>query len=307
LRIRIPNWIIIIDILTVLLAFDAALVPSRAAGFILGLPLLLFFPGYALLEALFVNNKEMGILEQLGISCGMSVAIVGLISFGLNYTEAGISLMSAVLSVAVFVIVASAVALARQARSGGGIRWLFELEMQGAFWRGSARKRRQVVLVIAAVVVAIGALGYAVKEIPGRESFTEFYILGQKGQAGDYPEEFIMAGGQVIHVKYGRGVETDGRWGEVTVGIVNQEGRTADYRVKVEVDGQPVAIMVNGAVLDEVDDPGLLAGGKWEGKIGFAPQHVGDHQKVEFILFQGDQTTPKASASLWISVTQSTQ
>ena len=62
-----------------------AFIPSTGVRVILGLPFLLFFPGYTLLAALFVKKKEIDNIEWIALSCGMSIALTGLIGFGLNY------------------------------------------------------------------------------------------------------------------------------------------------------------------------------------------------------------------------------
>jgi uncharacterized membrane protein len=46
----------------------------------------------------------------------------------------------------------------------------------------------------------------------------------------------------------------------------------------------------------------LQQGEKWEQVIGFAPQHIGDNQKVEFLLFKGDDGVLEKSIHLWINV-----
>ena len=56
MKIRVFNWILIVDILTILLILAIAFVPSSFLRIILGLPFLLFFPGYVLIEAILVGE-----------------------------------------------------------------------------------------------------------------------------------------------------------------------------------------------------------------------------------------------------------
>ena len=57
---------------------------------ILGLPLILFFPGYALLAALFPAKSDLDGVERAALSFGLSIAVVPLIGLGLNYSPWGL-------------------------------------------------------------------------------------------------------------------------------------------------------------------------------------------------------------------------
>ena len=52
---------------------------------IIGLPFILFIPGYILVFALFPTKKSVDIIERIALSFGLSIAIVPLIGLGLNY------------------------------------------------------------------------------------------------------------------------------------------------------------------------------------------------------------------------------
>lgn len=57
MKIKLFNWLLVIDILTIFLILAITFVPSNPVRIVLGLPFLLFFPGYALIEALFVRRN----------------------------------------------------------------------------------------------------------------------------------------------------------------------------------------------------------------------------------------------------------
>jgi uncharacterized membrane protein len=46
----------------------------------------------------------------------------------------------------------------------------------------------------------------------------------------------------------------------------------------------------------------LEPGEKREQVIGFAPQHVGDNQKVEFFLYKDGAATAEDTLHLWVNV-----
>lgn len=134
-------------------------------------------------------------------------------------------------------------------------------------------------IIIGLVIIgALGVLGYVIANPGDEEAFTEFYILNAEGEAGDYPREV--------------GVD---EVAEVTVGIVNHEGRIVTYRLEVEIEG-----LKN----NEVKSLTLNDGENWEEIVGFSPDRAGDGQRVEFRLFVDEETEPHLEPLyLWINVT----
>ena len=133
------------------------------------------------------------------------------------------------------------------------------------------------VILIIAIIGTIGAIVYLTTTPKVGETFTEFYILGPGGKAENYPEQLSI-----------------GETSNVTVGIVNHEQKQVSYQVKVLIDSEE-----NG----EAGSILLGDGEKWEGEMALIPKVPGDNQKVEFLLFKGDETViPANSLHLWINV-----
>jgi len=143
---------------------------------------------------------------------------------------------------------------------------------------GSIRDRLLSFTLIAAIVVAIGILGYTVTNPPRPERFTEFYILGLNNEAVDYPVELTI-----------------GEEGKVIVGIINREQETVSYNVKVVVDY---------VIGNEIEPVTLEYDEKWEQVISFTPHRVGANQKVEFLLYKLDKDEVYQKLHLWIDVTE---
>jgi uncharacterized membrane protein len=51
---------------------------------VVGLPLVLFIPGYALSYAFFPKKKDLDLLERIALSFGLSIATIPLIIFFMN-------------------------------------------------------------------------------------------------------------------------------------------------------------------------------------------------------------------------------
>ncbi|HKT22641.1 MAG TPA: DUF1616 domain-containing protein, partial [Nitrososphaerales archaeon] len=69
------------------------------ARYVFGSALVFFFPGYALIEALY-PKRELDELTRFALSIGLSLAVVPLTGLVLNYTPFGIRLLPVTLSIA---------------------------------------------------------------------------------------------------------------------------------------------------------------------------------------------------------------
>ncbi len=302
MKIKIPNGLLIIDILSVALVVVEAFIPSNVVRIILGLPFLLLFPGYALLSAIFVRQEKADNLEWIALCVVLSIAIVALGGFALNFTTLGIRLEPVLACITIFILLASIVALIRRALVHS-IDLTTEFKLRLPVWHGSPVNKAVSIVLIAAVLTAVGALGYLIAVPQTGEAFTEFYILGLNGQARDYPAEFTLKNNQVFSIKYGSGaIESQSDSGSVILGIVNRENRTAFYNVALKIDGEAARIHSAGSAIDRLGPIELKPGEKWEQPIGFTPQHIGDNQKVEFILFMDNASTPENTLQLLVNV-----
>ena len=142
--------------------------------------------------------------------------------------------------------------------------------------RFSIDKVLSIVLIVA-ILGAIGTLGYVLATPRVGEKFTEFYILGREGEAKNYLKEAVV-----------------GREQAVIVGIINREQESVSYRLQVRIDG---------VTNNEVGPLVLAHNEKWEEVVGFTPQRVGDNQKVEFLLYWSDESMPyQEPLRLWVNV-----
>ena len=303
MKIKMLNGILIVDILSILLIVSIVFIPSTMARVILGLPFLLFFPGYTLVATLFVNSEGMDNIGRMALSGAMSIAVVALIGFGLNYTPWGIKLEPVLYSISAFILVTSVIALVRRARILKTNRITTEFIVKLPSWGDSTFNKSFSIILIILIFSALGVLGYTIAVPRIGERFTEFYILGADGKAQDYPTQYTLKDGQIIQVVYGDGtVDAISGLGKVTMGIVNHEHKTEVYYVKMTIDGEPVRISIGGTPMDTLDIVKLQPGEKWEKEIGIIPQHTGDAQKVELLLYKDGETTSTNSLQLSVNV-----
>lgn len=279
MRIRLGNGLLPLNLLVFGLVVVIIFLPSPVLQIILGLPFLLFFPGYALMTALFPKREGMGGIKRVALSFGISIAIVPIIGLIFNYTPWGIRLEPVLYSTAFFILISSVVGWLRWRRLTEPERLNIEFRLRVPGWGGSALDRTLTIILAIAILGTLGTLGYVLAKPGVGERFTEFYILGLSGKAADYPAEIRV-----------------GEAGKVIVGIVNHEGEVVSYRVEVRI----------GGVRNNEVGPVMLANEqKWEEIVSFTLDKAGDSQKVEFLLYKNEETEPYLEPlHLWVDVTE---
>ena len=71
--------LVLLNLLVVALIVATIPMTSSVARIVLGLPFVLFFPGFVLNLALFPGKEGMGGIERMALSFGLSIAVVPLI------------------------------------------------------------------------------------------------------------------------------------------------------------------------------------------------------------------------------------
>lgn len=278
MRIKAQSDLLVINIITGLLVIAIIFVPSNVLRVVLGLPFVLFFPGYTLVAALFPGQSQLTNIERIALSFVLSVVIVPLSGFILDYTPWGIRLYPILIIIAGFIFITSLIAWYRRRRLNEAESFAVSFRLNLSLWRGKNFVDKIMSLVLIFVILgAIGTISYVLAVPRVGEQFTEFYIVGPEGKAEGYPQELLL-----------------GEEAQVMVGIVNREHEDVSYRVEVKIDG--VRRNTTGSVM-------LAPGEKWVESIDFTPTRPGDNQKVEFLLYRNGQSEPYLKPLyLWIDV-----
>lgn len=286
--------LITIIVLNILLVFFVFILNLDAIRIIIGLPILLFFPGYSLVAVLFTRKDSIGPLERFTLSFGMSLFIVPGIGLILNYTPWGIRLLPIFVSLSIFIIAMCVVAfylrsvlpederfkigfanrlLARFMKKSNSSETKF---LTGVTKSTSLLDKALDIILAVTIVVTVGTLTYSILSKKSGEKFSEFYILGSEGKAADYSTE-VFAGDNVT----------------VTLGIINREQSPSSYNF---------AITDNGTGIGGQNGINLCDDEMWEQLVSFVPDKIGDNQKIEFVLFKNDETVPYLMVHFWINV-----
>ncbi len=300
----------------------------------LGLAFVLFVPGYVFIAALFPEAGDpppaaesdaspaddvdgagflegqfrSGIdgIERVALSFGLSIAIVPLIGLILNFTPWGIRLAPIMAALSGFVLGATIIAAVRRWRLPAEER--FAVPYRAWYRAGKAEVFQPEtrldgvlnVLVALSLLLAVGAVGYAVMVPPDGERFSELYILteGDDGEyvAADYPTEFVQ-----------------GESEEIVLGVGNQEHRTVEYTVVVlEQETAPDGNTTTVTDQRELDrfETELAHNDTWLHHHDLEPTIVDDDVRIVWLLFLDDEEIPEEptmddteySVHLWVDV-----
>jgi len=130
------------------------------------------------------------------------------------------------------------------------------------------------ILLSILIIAVLGAIIYVRSGPRVGEIYTDFYILGQKGKAADYPNELRV-----------------GEPNKIIVGITNHERKDMSYYVLVRAEQ---------IVLAELGPVNLQNGQTYEKETEFILFRPGEGQKIEFLLFKEEGNEAYHSLYLWV-------
>ena len=253
--------------------------PVAVVRTIIGLSFVAFFPGYALVAALFPKRDNLNGITRAALSFGLSLTVVPLIGLLLNYTQWGITLESTLASVTLLILICSGAAYYRRSKLAKEERFTLRLEFDTLRWKNRGRPEKALsILLLISILGAVGTFAFAISGIGGGEQFTEFYILNTDGLTENYPHEATL--GQPV---------------EIAIGISSQEKVPTGYRVE---------IMSGGSQIGQTETVYLQPGETKELFASFTPITAGDGIEVIFLLYRDGISAPYRSLRLWLEVAE---
>lgn len=264
-------------------------------GNVLAIVMVLFFPGYVLVAALFPSRDEIDWIERVTLSFGLSVVLVPLLGLGLNFTLYGIRFASITLVTALFTVLTAIVACLRRTRIPVERRLSGAVNLSIPEWREHGRADKALTVALsAATVAAAGLVCYAFATTRSAETFTEFYLLGPGGNASGYPTSLNVS-----------------QLGAVTLGIGNHEHAKVNYTVRIDfveirvlynaTAGVNRTVEVNRTTRDWFNVT-LADGQNWTKPYSFRINATGVW-KVQFILLRGvELSSPYRELHIFIRV-----
>lgn len=235
---------------------------------ILGLPFILFFPGYVLICALYperkryfdkdgnevsapsddqneddlkegdeeIKGKGLDGLERVALSLGLSIAITPLIGLVLNYTydwapdTLGIRLIPILVSQFAFILVVGSIAVYKRQKIPVEERFTIVIDLTIPEDYTNMDKALTIGIAVM-MVLSVGMLAYIIIVPREGESFTEFYILGPNHKAEGYPRNFHLEESNFIYIGIGNHEHEDVNYTlvlSIDQGAVNQTVSSMD-------------------------------------------------------------------------------
>lgn len=285
---------------------------------VLVLPLVLLFPGYALLGVLFPRRQQdtrvrrnstregtatLTHLERFALSIPVSLAIVPATGFVLNFTPFGISPAAVLFAVTALTVGLTVAAYLARVAVPTEHRYRFPMTLPATALAHLLRRRDGLsnpepfeptsdtqrlfnVVFVAGILVVAGTIGYAaITPASDQKPFTEFYLLTQTddGQfrTENLPHEFAQGESRSLHVA-----------------VANHERERVRYTVVVQLAG------------DTLDQFQVRTGQGDTRRVqrSITPDRTGDRLRLSFLLYKGDppQQPTRQNAyravHLWVSV-----
>jgi uncharacterized membrane protein len=251
-------------------------IPVRIA---LGLPLILFLPGYALASVFFPGAGDIDGVERIALGFGLSLAIFPLVALFLDGSRWSVTQGPVAVALLLVTAVAGVAGSWRRSRRPESERYSIRL--------GTSRPRLPMtwdrptsvgvgLIAIALVLLIVGAVPSVYARLAG-QPLTEFAVFSTTGKPSFYPRQIVV--GEPV---------------EVQLSVTNREGKPVTY-----------AIMVGGAgiAVDPLPPIALANGETWSGPVRFTVSMEGDQLPVRFELWRGDTTQdPPTSATPYRSL-----
>jgi len=260
------NKILFIIVFITLLLFLLVTFTEGIPRVIIGTIAIIFFPGYTLLSAILPCRGDLFWVERVGLSFGLSIALVAMLGLILNCTPWGIRLYPVLITITSFVVITSVIGWYRQRRLLEAERLTVNLKLNFSGWQTWTKFEKSLYIVLAlAILFALGAL-YVIAAPKQVVKYTEFHVLGTTGKASDYPR--VVLNGETLYL---------------TAVIVNYEHESTTYHIEIRIDGE---------VVKQIATEKLNDGQEWECQIDLVPQKQGENQKVEFYLYKNGMEQP---------------
>lgn len=280
---NIPSDLLIILVWTVL-TFTFVIIPilqNSIIRTILGIPMILFIPGYSLIAALFPKNNDLDTIERIALSFALSISVVPLLGLALNFTF-GIRIIPILVTLCTFIVIMTIATIYRRKTLPEDVVFSLRLnkiyetiDNEINFPKNKIERILNIILAFT-IILAIGMIYYVIVTPKIGEKFTEFYILGPSGKAENYSTELKL-----------------GSPATLMTGVVNHEYSPVNYTIQIFLDND--ILSSKKLVLNHNET--------WEKNITFVPNKEGNDMKLELLLFKENNfTSPYRRLHLWENV-----
>ena len=257
-----PNAIAVEGVLRVLLAVIAAL----------------FLPGYFIQTIFYPLAQQITNEERIGLSIGLSVAVIPILALILDGFGIPIELHSVVVieSGLLWVAMVLSLIIRRRQLPTERFQWYFHPAVSSWWDKQDRLTRMLLIALIVGVFTSLIAIGAISSASDAPNYFTEFYILNSDEKAVGYPRDVIV--NQPVSFR---------------VVIKNHETGPIEYKIEVTSGSQ------TSTPFDSIQ---LLPDQTFDQEVSFTPTESGTDRLVEFDLFRDDDDTAYRTVNLALNV-----
>ncbi|ELY47113.1 DUF1616 domain-containing protein [Natronorubrum bangense] len=293
-------------VLTGALTFGVFSGIDGTARILLTIPLVVFFPGYALVSAMFpdkpTNNSRsfdeaktglgnpllvtggLETIERLVLSTVFSVALVSAITLLTSVTPGGLALETVLPGIALVTVALALLAIGSRYRCPPNQRFIPPLSMGGLFFtqqRPTAYDRSNTrpynIAIVIGLLLLVASGGFAITNQPQSDGFTEFSVDTENvtGETDSMYESTYTAG------------ESQ----EVQATITNQEHEEHTYTTVVLLEG--VSYDDGGVTVHETDEVDRASatvadGDTHQQTLEFTPSMEDNDLRLTLLLYDGE-------------------
>lgn len=202
------NWsvmkfadLVLLSLLSLSSALVASVIPDRTALFILGVPTILFFPGYALVSVIWPEKTVSG-MERIAVGVGFSILSSIVAALLVHSITGDIDSSAVIIMLCGLTLAGSGIAVIRRTKVPEGQQFALQICLELKFMKALTLRERAVSFaLLCALIVSIVVTYFALLNPVGGERFTELYILDSDGQTLNYP--IVLSPGQSSSVVIG--------------------------------------------------------------------------------------------------------
>lgn len=192
---------------------------------LLGLPVVLFIPGYLLSYSLFplqTTGMKIDTIQRIALSFAFSLGIIPIIGFFLNQTPLGLQNTQILISLHLVIVILGLVALFRWHQTPRDKRVITTINLFFPKLEKNLDSLLTVILVVMIIITSI-TVTYALFSPNAEKPFTEFYLLNKEGLAADYHRNLVIAENS-----------------SVIIGIANHEYKPIAYTIEIWLMNQTI-------------------------------------------------------------------
>lgn len=286
------NLDFLVVIIYVIIAAAFVLIPplnEMPIRTLIGLPMIFILPGYVLVILLFPRRDDFDGTERIALSLGLSILIVPLMGYTLNFTPWGIRLVPVMAALSFFILFMCILAIIRRSLLPENEKYYVDIKSVAAslkkivYTKSSSKVNPILSIFLTILIVAsVMSLIYIMVTPNEDERFTEFYIKNKDGLLSGFPAS-METGDDIV----------------VIVGVKNHEYATTTYNLDIQLENQSMDLP------DDLNRVQIAHNQTWEQMIIIEPTYTGKDSELNFLLYKdGNFSEPYRDLHLWINVSE---